>query len=98
MTHVIEYWIISYESSDSQLEGPEEVQPFAPLIESEPLGLLWSVSEIEDFRNHEKIHKPFYMNSFHKHKNFYLARDFLINSFQFIDMVPEILNFTNRPE
>ena len=26
--------------------GPEEVEPIAPLVESEPLGLLWSVSEI----------------------------------------------------
>ena len=73
---MIGYWIVLYESSESQLEVPEEVQPISPLIESEPLGLLWSVSEIEDFRNHEKIHKHFYMNSFHKHKNFYFARDF----------------------
>ena len=31
----------------------EEVEPIAPLVESETLGSLWSVSEIEDFRNHE---------------------------------------------
>ena len=46
------YWIVSYKNSDSQLEGPEEVEPIEPLVESETLGLLWSVSEIEDFRNH----------------------------------------------
>ena len=54
---MIGYWIVSYESSDSQLEGPEGVEPIKSLVESETLGLLWSVSEIEDFRNHEKIHK-----------------------------------------
>ena len=43
---MIGYWIVSYESSDSQLEGPEEVEPIAQLVESEPLDLLWSVSEI----------------------------------------------------
>ena len=43
---MIGYWIVSYESSDSQLEGPEEVEPIEPLVESEPVGLLWSVSEI----------------------------------------------------
>ena len=61
---MIEHWIVSYESSDSQLEGPEVVEPIEPLVESEKLGLLWSVSEIKDFRNHEKQHIPFYMNSF----------------------------------
>ena len=61
---MIGHWIVSYESSDSQLEGAEGVEPIEPLVESEPLGLLWSVSEIEDFRNHEKIHNQFYMNSF----------------------------------
>ena len=53
---MIGHWIVSYESLDSQLEGAEGVEPIKPLVESEPLGLLWSVSEIEDFRNHEKIH------------------------------------------
>ena len=45
---MIGYWIVSYESSDSELEGAEEVEPIEPLVESEPLGLLWWVSEIED--------------------------------------------------
>ena len=49
---MIGHWIVSYESSDSQLEGGEGIEPIEPLVESEPLGLLWSVSEIQDFRNH----------------------------------------------
>ena len=49
---MIGHWIVSYESSDSQLEGPEGVEPIEPLVESETLGWFWSVSEIEDFRNH----------------------------------------------
>ena len=49
---MIGHWIVSYESLDSQLEGVEGVEPIESLVESEPLGLLWSVSEIEDFRNH----------------------------------------------
>ena len=44
---MIGHWIVSYESLDSQLEGAEGVEPIKPLVESEPLGLLWSVSEIE---------------------------------------------------
>ena len=48
---MIGLWIVSYESSDSQLEGPEGIEPIEPLVESEPLGLIWSVSEIKDFRN-----------------------------------------------
>ena len=49
---MIGHWIVSYESSDSQLEGAEGVELIEPLVESEPLGLLWSVNEIKDFRNH----------------------------------------------
>ena len=37
---MIGHWILSYESSDSQLEGVEEVEPIEPLVESEPLGRL----------------------------------------------------------
>ena len=48
---MIGYWIVSYESSDSQLEGAKGVEPIGSLVESE-LGLLWSVSEIKNFRNH----------------------------------------------
>ena len=48
---MIGHWIVSYESLDSQLEGPEEVEPIEPLVESEPLGSIWSVNEINDFRN-----------------------------------------------
>ena len=64
---MIGHWIVSYKSSDSQLKGPEGLEPIESLVESEPLGLLWSVSEIEDFRNH--IHD---MNDIYS-KN--LARD-----------------------
>ena len=53
-------WISSYESSDSQLEGAEGVEPIEPLVESETLGLLWSVSEIEDIRNHINNLKDIY--------------------------------------
>ena len=49
---MIGHWIVSYESSDPQLEGPEKVEPIEPLVESEPLGLICSVNKIEDFRNH----------------------------------------------
>ena len=37
---MIGYWTVSYESSDSQLEGPEEVEPIEPLVESETLGFV----------------------------------------------------------
>ena len=49
---MIGHWILSYESSVSQLEGPEEVEPIGPLVESEPFGLIWSVKEVEELRNH----------------------------------------------
>ena len=57
---MIGHWIVSYESSDSQLEGPEGIEPIEPLVESETLGLLWSVSEIENFRNHINNLKDIY--------------------------------------
>ena len=57
---MIGQWIVLNESSDSQLEGPEKVEPIEPLVKSEPLGLLWSVSEIEDFRNHINELKDIY--------------------------------------
>jgi len=41
---VIGYWIVSYESSDSQLEGPEEVELIASLVESVSLGIILSVN------------------------------------------------------
>ena len=41
---MIGHWIVSYESSDSQLEGPEGVEPIEPLVEFETLGWFWSVS------------------------------------------------------
>jgi len=47
-------------SSDSQLEGDEKVKPIEPLVESEPLGLIWSVNEIEDFRDHINDLKDIY--------------------------------------
>ena len=60
---MIGHWIVSYESSDSQLEGPEGIEPIEPLVESEPLGLIWSVSEIEDFRNHINNLKNIYKSN-----------------------------------
>ena len=51
---MIGHWIVSYENSDSQLEGPGKVEPIEPLVESEPLSLIWSVHEIEDFSNRLK--------------------------------------------
>ena len=94
---MIGYWIVSNESSDSQLEGPEGVEPIEPLIESETLGLLWSISEIKDFRNHEKVHDHFYMNSFLINENFISHEILIINIFQIIDMVPQFFNFLDRP-
>ena len=91
-------WISSYESSDSQLEGAEGVEPIEPLVESETLGLLWSVSEIEDFRNHEKIHNHFYINLFFRNRNLNSHKILIVNIFQIIYMVPDIFNFTNRPK
>ena len=73
------------------------MEPIEPLVESEPLSLIWSVNEIEDFRNHEKIHKHFYMNSFLKNGNFISHEILIINIFQIIDMVTEIFNFIDRP-
>ena len=83
---MIGYLIVSYESSDSQLEGAEGVELIEPLVESEPLGLIWSVNEIIDFRNHEKIHKQFYMNLFFRNGNFIPHEILIINIFQFIDI------------
>ena len=57
---MIGHWIVSYESSDSQLEGPEEVEPIEPLVESGPLGLIWSAREIEELRNHINDLKDIY--------------------------------------
>ena len=94
---MIGHWIVSYESSDSQLEGAEGVEPIEPLVESEPLGLLWSVIEIKDFMNHEKIHNNFYINSFFKNGNFISRQILTLNNIQIIDMIPEIFNFTIRP-
>ena len=90
---MIGYKIVSYESSDSHLEGAEEGELIGPLVESEPLGLIWSVNEIEDFRNHQKIRKHFYMNSFFRNRNSASHEILFINIFQIIDMVPEIFNF-----
>ena len=92
---MIGHWIVSNESSDSQLEGPERVEPIESLVESETLGLLWSVNEINDFRNHEKIHNHFYLNSFLRNGNSNSHEILIINIFQIIYMVPEIFNFTN---
>ena len=39
---MIGHWIVSYESSDSQLEGPEGIEPIEPLVEPESLGFIWS--------------------------------------------------------
>ena len=57
---MIGHCILSYESSDSQLEGGEKVEPIEPLVESEPLGLIWSFNEIEDFRDHINDVKDIY--------------------------------------
>ena len=94
---MIGHRIVSYESSESQLEGPEEVEPIELVVESETLDLLWSVSEIKDFRNHEKMHNRFYMNSFSENGNFISHEILIINIIQIIDMVSKIFNFTNRP-
>ena len=53
-------WIVAYESSESQLEGGEEGELIGPLVESEPLGLIWSVKEIEELRNHINDLKDIY--------------------------------------
>ena len=95
---MIGHWILLYESSDSQLEGGEKGESIEPLVESETLGSLWSVNEIEDFRNHEKIQKHFNMNSFFRNGISISLEILIINIFQIIDMVPEIFNFIDRPE
>ena len=77
--------------------GALKILSIEPLVESEPLGLIWSVNEIEDFRNHKKIHKHLYMNSFFKNANFISNEILSINNFQIIDMVPELFNFIDRP-
>ena len=60
---MIGYWIVSYESSDSQLKGAEGIEPIEPLVESEPLDLIWSVREIKDFRNHINNLKDIYRSN-----------------------------------
>ena len=94
---MIGHWIVSYESSDSQLEGAEGVEPIEPLVESEPLGLIWSVNEIEDSKNHQEIHKLLYINAFFRNENFILHEILIINIFQNIEMVPEFFDFIDRP-
>ena len=95
---MIGYWIVSYASSDSQLEGPEEFERIEPLVASEPLGLIWLVNEIVDLRNHQEIDKLFYMNLFLRNGNFISHEIFIINIFQIIDMVPQFFNFLDRPK
>ena len=36
------------------------MEPIEPLVESEPLGLIWSFNEIEDFRDHINDVKDIY--------------------------------------
>ena len=76
--------------------GALKIRSIEPLVESEPLSLIWSVNEIEDL-NDEKIYKHFYMNSFLKNGNFISHEILIINIFQIIDMVTEIFNFIDRP-
>ena len=77
--------------------GALKILSIEPLVESEPLGLIWSVNEMEDFRNHEKIHKQFNMNSFFRNENLISHEILIINIFQNIDMVPEIFNLIDQP-
>ena len=78
--------------------GALKIRSIETLVESEPLGLIWLVNGIIDFRNHEKIHNHFYINSSLRNGNFNSYKILIINIFQIIDMVPEIFNFTNRPK
>ena len=80
-----------------KISGALRIRSIEPLVESEPVGLIWSVNEIEDFRNHEKIHKPFYINSFFRNGNFISREILIINIFPNINMVPEIFNLIDRP-
>ena len=95
-SHVIGHWIVLYESSDSQLEGPEGVEPIKPLVESETLGLLWSVSGIENFRNHINNLKDIYNKNLVRVKIPIPKKWIDIEVIMYLFMVPEIFNFTNR--
>ena len=64
-----------------------------PLVESKPLGLIWSVNEVKDFGNHGNINKHFYMDPFFR-SVISISHEILYkNIFQIIEMVPEIFNF-----
>ena len=77
--------------------GAVKICSIKSLVESKPLGLTLSVNEIKDFRNYEKIHKNFNINSFFIIRNFISNQIVIIDFFQIIDMVPGIFNFVNRP-
>ena len=70
-----------------------KIRSIQPQVESEPLGIIWSVNKIEDLRNHEKINKIFYMNSFFEDGNLIPSEIGIINIFQIINMDYEIFYF-----
>ena len=77
--------------------GAQNFRSIEPLVESEPLGLIWSVNEITDSGNHKKIQNNFNKNPFLKNGIFISHEILSINKFKIIVMVPEILNFIDRP-
>ena len=78
------------------MEGGEEGEPIEPLVESEPLGLTWSVNEIEDFRNHINDLKDIYNKNLVRDKIPVSKKWIHIKVLLYLFMVPEIFNSTNR--
>ena len=73
--------------------GALKIRSIEPLVESKPLGLIWSVNEVKDFGNHENINKHFYMNPFFR-SGISISHEILYkNIIQIIETVPEIFNF-----
>ena len=42
--------------------GALKIKSIELLVESEPLGLIWSINEMKDFGNHKKTHNHFYID------------------------------------
>ena len=79
------------------LAGAVKMSSIRPLVESEPPGCNWSISRIQDFRNHKRNKNHFYIIQFfrtsEKRRSEIDINKILWNN----DMVPKIFEFIDRP-
>ena len=74
------------------------MEPIEPLVESEPLSLIWSVNEIEDFSNHINDLKDIYNKNLVRDKIPVFKKWINIKVLMYLFMVPEIFNLIDRPK